>query len=151
MQNFSIWSLMSIWQVKTSFKTSSPLNIWTESSYLILDPYQYCSRKQPWDSTMRTSCINSQNVSIYFCLNFRIQSYTIPDHSKTFWITFGGIWRRTTLDKRRPLMEDVLRWKTTFDRVYSILPEKNVYNSSPWQPQHNWPQTGNLISCLNRK
>jgi len=39
----------------------------------------------------------------------------------------------------------------TFDRVYSILPENNVYDSSPWQPQHNWPQTGNPVSCLNRK
>ena len=23
-------------------------------------------------------------------------------------------------------------------------------HSSPWQPQHNWPQTRNPISCLNR-
>ena len=58
---------------------------------------------------------------------------------------------KMTFDGRRPLTEDDLWRKTTFDSVYSILPEKNVYNSSPWQSQHNWPQTGNSISCLNRK
>ena len=58
---------------------------------------------------------------------------------------------KTNLDGRGPFTEDDLRWKTTFDRVFSILPEKDVYDSSPWQPQHNWPQTGNPISCLNRK
>ena len=36
-------------------------------------------------------------------------------------------------------MEDDLQWKTTFDRVFSILPEKNVYNCSFWQPQHMIP------------
>ena len=29
----------------------------------------------------------------------------------------------TTFDGRQPSMEDKLRWKTTFDRVFSILPE----------------------------
>ena len=66
-------------------------------------------------------------------------------------LTEDDLWRRRTYDGRRPLTEDDLQWKTTFDRVYSILPEKNVFDSSPWQPQHNWPQTGNPISCLNRK
>ena len=36
-------------------------------------------------------------------------------------------------------MEEDLCQKTTFDRVCSILPETNIYDSSPWQPQHNWP------------
>ena len=60
-------------------------------------------------------------------------------------------WRKTTFDRRRPLTEYNLWWKSTFDRVYSILPETNVYDSSPWQPRHNWPQTGNPISYINRR
>ena len=66
-------------------------------------------------------------------------------------LTEDDLWRKTTFDARQPLTEYNLRWKTTFERVYSILPEKNVYDPSPWQSQHNWPQTGNPISCLNRK
>ena len=42
---------------------------------------------------------------------------------------------KMTFDGRRSLTEDDLDddlWrKTTFDSVYSILPEINVYNSSP--------------------
>ena len=34
-------------------------------------------------------------------------------------------------------------------RVY--ITWKNVDDSSPWQLQHNWPQTRDPISCLNRK
>ena len=41
-----------------------------------------------------------------------------------------NFWRKTTIDGRRPLTEYNLRWKTTFDRVYSLLPEKNVHDSS---------------------
>ena len=74
-------------------------------------------------------------------------------------LTEDDLWQKTTFDRRRPLTEDDLWRKTTFNKrrpsirciIYSILPEKNVYNSSPWQPQHNWPQTGNPISCLSRK
>jgi len=66
-------------------------------------------------------------------------------------LTEDELWWKMTFDGKRPLTEYNLRWKTTFDRVYSILPEKNVYDYSPWQPQHNWPQTGNPISWLNRK
>ena len=61
------------------------------------------------------------------------------------------LWWKRTFDGIGPLTEDNLQWKTTFDRVFSISPEKNVYDSSPWLPQHNWLQTGNPISCLNRK
>ena len=35
--------------------------------------------------------------------------------------------------------------------IYHISPEKIVENSSPWQPQHNWPQTENAMSCLKLK
>ena len=36
-------------------------------------------------------------------------------------------------------------------KVHHLLTEKIVDDSSPWQAQYNWPQTGNDISCLNRK
>ena len=71
----------------------------------------------------------------------------MEDH--LWWKT--DLWRRTTFGGRRALTEDNLWRKMTVYRVYSILPEKNVYDSSPWQPQQNWSQTGNTISCLNRK
>ena len=72
------------------------------------------------------------------------------------------LWWKTTSDGRRPPMEENPLWKTTFNGrwplmeddlwwKYHILPESNVENSSPWQLQHNWPQTRNPISCLNRK
>ena len=66
-------------------------------------------------------------------------------------LTKDDLWRKMTPDGRRLLTQDDFWWKTTFDRVYCILPEKHVFDSSPWQPQHNWRQTGNPISCPNRK
>ena len=66
-------------------------------------------------------------------------------------LTEDDLWRKMTFDGRWPLADDDLGQRMTFDRVYSILPENNVYDSSSWQPQHNWPQTGNPISCLSRK
>ena len=61
------------------------------------------------------------------------------------------LWRKMTFDRRQPLTDDDLWRKMTFDRVHSMLHENNVYDSSPWQLQHNWPQIGNPISCQNRK
>ena len=66
-------------------------------------------------------------------------------------LTEDNLWQKGIRDGRRLLTQDNFWWKTTLDRVYSILPEKHVFDSTPWQPQHNWPQTGNPISCPNRK
>ena len=89
-------------------------------------------------------------------------------------LTEDNLWWKTTFNGRRPLMKDDLRWKTTFDGrrplteedlwrkmtfngrrpligciVYYL--EKMFFDTSPWQPQHIWPQIRNPISCLNRK
>jgi len=105
-----------------------------------------------------------------------VPTYNLMEDNLSGRMTFKGgrplaednLWRKTIFDGRRPLREDKLWWKrtferrlplmednlcrkTTFDSVYSILPEKNVYDSSPWQSQHNWPQTGNSICCLKWK
>ena len=67
-------------------------------------------------------------------------------------LTEDDLSRKTTFDGRQPLTEDDLWRKTTFDgRQPLIYYLKKIYNSSPWQPKHYWPQIGNLISCLNRK
>ena len=71
-----------------------------------------------------------------------------PNIKHKYWAQY---WQKMNFDKRWPLTEEDLWWKTTFDRMFSILPEKNVYDSSPWQPQHKWSQTGNPIRCLSRK
>ena len=97
----------------------------------------------------------------YATLRTKTQKWKWPLMEDNLWLktTFNrrrpsmedDLWQKTTFDGRRPLMEDDLCRKTTFDRLYRVLPEKNVYDSSPWQSQHNWAQTGNPISGLNRK
>ena len=48
------------------------------------------------------------------------------------------LWK-TTFGWRRPSVEDVLQWKTTFGS-----------DSFPWQSQQNWAQTGIAISCAKK-
>ena len=97
-------------------------------------------------------CFVKKNV----CLN---------DQAHIAWFTSGvaqgsseeedDLWWKTTFDGRRPSTEDDLWQKTIFTEDdlwrrqplteddlqygYSILPEKNIFDSSPWQLQHNWP------------
>ena len=102
----------------------------------------------------------------------KLQKWKWPLTEDNLWqkMTFDGrrplmeddIWRKTTFDgrqpwseddiwQRRPSTEEDLQCKTTFDRVYSLLPKINVYDSSSWQLQHNRLQSGNPISCQNQK
>ena len=67
-------------------------------------------------------------------------------------LTEDNLWRKTTFDGpepfecRLPFTKDVLQWKTTFFRLYSILPGYHVCVSSTWQVQHNWPKAQNRKS-----
>ena len=47
--------------------------------------------------------------------------------------------------------EDDLKMKAYLKNEDDQQNEKNVDDSLPWLSQHNWPDTGNAINCLNRK
>ena len=100
------------------------------------------------------SCGATQYTTLCVCLCV-LRFFCLNDQAHIAWFTSGvARGQKMTFEGRRPLTEDDFWRKTTFDGRHlwrNTTTWKNVYDSSPWQPQHNWPQTGNPISCLNRK
>ena len=123
----------------------------TSTSSTILSTYSSQRRSLRWTSSKRKIREVIEVDQIEDTYNERL-SWAMP-HSGLKPKNENDLWRKITFDERRHLAEDDLWqkttyggrqpddlwWKTIFNRVYSILPEKNVYDSSPWQPQHNWP------------